>query len=136
FDPQNLQADLHVYRIDGTYLGAATCHEAVGFADVDAARRHGQARRSFMRATREAMAAEKTLSLGELQSAYSKEIEAEEEKIEAKVVRPYRPVVQGNTALAMVEDEEAALAREEEEIAQTQALRNVIRFGSRAGAGE
>lgn len=139
FDPQNLQADLHVYRIDGTYLGAATCHEAVGFADVDAARRHGQARRSFMRATREAMAAEKTLSLGELQSAYSKEIEAEEEKIEAKVVRPYRPyrpVVQGNTALALVEDEEAALAREEEEIAQTQALRNVIRFGSRAGAGE
>ncbi|MFT8896736.1 MAG: transposase domain-containing protein [Acetobacter sp.] len=136
FDPQNLQADLHVYRIDGTYLGAAGCHEAVGFADVDAARAHGQARRSFMRATREAMAAEKTLSLGELQSAYSKEIAAEDEKIEAKVVRPYRPVVQGNTALAMVEDEDAALAREEEEIAQTAALRNVIRFGSRAGAGE
>ncbi|WP_158093336.1 transposase domain-containing protein [Acetobacter sp. DsW_063] len=128
FDPQNLQADLHVYRLDGVYLGAAECHEAVGFADANAAREHGQARRKFMRATREMLEAEKTLSLGELQAAYSKEIAAEDEKIEAKVVRPFRPVVQGNTALAIVEDEAAAIAREEEEEARDTRVRNVIQL--------
>ncbi|GBQ27194.1 transposase [Acetobacter estunensis NRIC 0472] len=132
FDPQNLQADLHVYRTCGTYLGAAPCHEAVGFADVDAARRHGQARRAFMRATREALAAEKSLSAQEMAAVYSREIEAENTEIETKVVRPFRPAVQGNTALAVEMDEAALIAREEEEQAQTAALRKVIQF-SRTG---
>ena len=33
FDPQRLHDDLHVYRLDGAYLGAAKCVDRVGFGD-------------------------------------------------------------------------------------------------------
>ena len=53
-DPDNLHDGIHVYRLDGSYLGLAECIEAAGFNDVTAAREHGRARRSWMKAQKEA----------------------------------------------------------------------------------
>jgi len=52
FDPEKLQEDMHVFRPDGIYLGAAPCVEAVGFNDVDAARAQMRARAAYLRAVK------------------------------------------------------------------------------------
>ncbi len=62
-DPQDLQADIHVYRMEGVYLGAAKCVAKTGFADKDSARRHQQAYKAFARANRDL--AEKTKKLSD-----------------------------------------------------------------------
>lgn len=49
FDPEALWDGLEIYRLDGVYLGHADCVEAAGFADADAAREHGRARRQWLR---------------------------------------------------------------------------------------
>lgn len=66
FDPQRLHDDLHVYRLDGAYLGAAKCIERVGFADQDAARESARDRNSFIKATKAALAAERKLSIADV----------------------------------------------------------------------
>lgn len=66
FDPQNLQQGIHIYRLDGGYIGFAECWEAVGFNDTDAARRHGQARRSYMAAQKAILAAERRMTIEEV----------------------------------------------------------------------
>ena len=53
FDPDAMHSGLHVYRLDGSYIGYAECVEAVGFNDVAAARVHGRKRRQFMKTTKE-----------------------------------------------------------------------------------
>jgi hypothetical protein len=52
FDPEKLHEDLHVFRTDGIYLGAAPCVEAVGFNNAEAARNHMRARAARLRAVR------------------------------------------------------------------------------------
>jgi len=66
FDPDRLHEPVHLYRLDGRYIGAAECLEAAGFADTGAARDHNRKRAAFVKATREAAALEKQLSLDEL----------------------------------------------------------------------
>jgi putative transposase len=61
FDPEALHDGIHVYRLDGGYLGFAECVEAAGFNDVNAAREHGRARRQWSRAQRDALAAMRKL---------------------------------------------------------------------------
>lgn len=55
FDPENLHEDLHVYTMDGVFIDAAPCIEAVGFNDAEAAREHARLKRLFMKAHREAL---------------------------------------------------------------------------------
>ena len=105
FDPQALQADLHVYRTDGTYVCAAPCVQATGFSDKNAAQEHGRARRRWIRAAKEQVAAEKTLSLSDLAAMTTVPADEPSETIEAKVVRPYFPAASGNAALAVDYDE-------------------------------
>lgn len=62
FDPDFLHDGLHVYRLDGSYIGLAEVINAQGFADTEAARNHGRARRAYIKATKEALAAERKLS--------------------------------------------------------------------------
>lgn len=52
FDPDNLHTGLHVYRLDGSYLGFADVIAAAGFNDAAAARDHGRTRRAFMKGTK------------------------------------------------------------------------------------
>ena len=94
FDPEMLQAPLHVYRADGDYLGAVPCIEAVGFLDADAARRHAATRKAWMRGVRMQLAAERTLSISEV-ARMLPEGDAPVAAPATKVVRP----VFGNTAL-------------------------------------
>ena len=107
-DPENLQQDVHVYCMDGTYLGAASCIEKVGFADKAAAQRHARAYSARHKATRDLEKATKRLSQEELAQVFADLPKHEETPVEAKVVRPLRPVsggVQGNAALALADDE-------------------------------
>ena len=90
FDPQALQEPLHVYRADGGYLGAAECVAAVGFDNVDAARLHSRARKGWMRAQAEMLAAERTMSIEQL-AALLPEPATPAPLPEAKVVRPFLP---------------------------------------------
>ena len=108
FDPGALQADLHVYRADGAYLGAASCTEAAGFHDADAAREHAKARKQFQRATREMLDAERRMSIAELVAAQVVP-DGEPEPVEARVVRmlpAIGPRLVGNAAVDLTQDED------------------------------
>lgn len=88
FDPDALQEPLHLYRPDGGYLGAAQCTEAAGFADVDAAREHGRARRAWMRASKAMLEAEVTIGIAEV-AAMLPAAPATPDAPEPRVVRPF-----------------------------------------------
>ena len=66
FDPAALQADVKVYDLTGRFICAAECIEAVGFADIEAARAHSRARQAWMRGARLQAQAEKRLSIGDV----------------------------------------------------------------------
>jgi putative transposase len=76
FDPMALQDDLHVYRQDGAYIGAAPCVAASGFLNADDAREHAQKRKRFMKATREVLVAERGMRLSEVAKLLPKYAEA------------------------------------------------------------
>jgi len=61
FDPQHLDRPIHVYSLDGRYIATAPRIEATGFDDVEAARRHTQARKSWLKAQRALLDAERRL---------------------------------------------------------------------------
>ncbi|WP_374653085.1 transposase domain-containing protein [Dongia sp.] len=62
FDPDFLHDGLHVYRLDGVYLGHAPVIEAAGFDNADKAREHGRQRKRWLRAQREMLEAERRMS--------------------------------------------------------------------------
>ena len=102
FDPDALHDDAHLYTTTGDYIGAAECVAPVGFQDVEAARRHAQAKRSWMRATREAMQAERRMGIAAVADMLDKiEPEPEPERPQAKLIRP----IFGATARKLDEDE-------------------------------
>lgn len=87
FDPQAVQADLAVYRTDGSLLGIAKCLEAVGFDDIDAAREHARARKAWMRGQKIALEAERKLSARDV-AAMLPAPAAPAAPPERKVIRP------------------------------------------------
>lgn len=66
FDPAALHEGIHVYRLDGGYLGFAECIEATGFADVSAAREHSRARQSWMRAQKDMLTAARKMTAADV----------------------------------------------------------------------
>ncbi len=102
FDPDALHDDVHLYTTAGDYIGAAACVAPVGFRDVEAARQHAQARRSWMRATREAMQAERRMGIEAVADMLDKiEPEAAPRRPETNLIRP----IFGATARKLDEDE-------------------------------
>jgi putative transposase len=99
FDPQRLQDDLHVYALDGRYLGAAPCIEAAGFDDVEKAREHARARKSWMRAQKQMLDAERRMSIAEVAAMLP--TDASPAPPERRVVR----LVAGTAALKPREEE-------------------------------
>lgn len=85
FDPDNLHEGVHIYRLDGSYVGFAECLEAAGFNDTQAARDHARKLGAFKKATREAARLETQLSNEDLVRLLP-EID-ETEPPETKVVR-------------------------------------------------
>ncbi|MDD7908535.1 transposase domain-containing protein [Pseudovibrio exalbescens] len=87
FDPDNLHDGIFVYRLDGSFVCAAECIEAVGFNDTNAAREHARKRRAYLKALREAESIEKSLDIQEVADLLPK-IEMESEALpEQRVVR-------------------------------------------------
>ena len=101
FDPQKLHDGVEVYTLDGTYLGAAACVEAVGFADTDAARAHARARAEWKRGVKLQAAAEKRLSIEQVAALLPRPESAPAP--ETRVVRPVFPRREG-TANAPLEE--------------------------------
>lgn len=95
FDPQDLHGDVHVYRLDGSYICSAPVIEAVGFADTDAARAHSQARAKWMRSQKDMLAAEKVIGMDQV-AAMLPSVDETPAPPPSTVVRP----IFGNTALA------------------------------------
>jgi len=94
FDPDQLHDGLHVYANGGRYLGLMPCIEDTGFANQDAARAHMQARKAWLRASREQLDAEKRMGIDAYVAMLPKS-EAAPAPEPTKVVRP----VFGNLAL-------------------------------------
>jgi len=110
FDPQALHDQVHAYRLDGSYICSAPVIEAVGFADVDAARRHAHARAGWMRAQKDMLAAERVIGIDQV-AALMPQFDAPPVP-EPTVVRPMFGA--GNTALAMRPDADRDLDEPEQ----------------------
>ncbi|MEQ8605150.1 MAG: transposase domain-containing protein [Marivibrio sp.] len=94
FDPDALHEGVHIYRADDAYLGFAECWESAGFNSVDAARDQGRKRREYLKAQKQILQLERSMSIDEL-AAMLPEID-EAPAPETKTVR----LVRGANALA------------------------------------
>lgn len=109
FDPDHFHDGVHVYQVDGAYLGPADCIEAVGFADAEAARTHGRARKAFMRGLKDQLEAERTLT--GLEIAANLPRPAPLPMPETRVIRPdFRPALATRPVVETVSVEDAARA--------------------------
>ncbi|MEO0999844.1 MAG: transposase domain-containing protein [Pseudomonadota bacterium] len=88
FDPSNLHAGLHLYALEGGYLGFARCEEAAGFLDLDAAQALAREQARFRRAHRKLLAAERPLAARDVGAALDRLGRDPAPAAEAKVVRP------------------------------------------------
>ena len=126
FDPDAVQEDLHVYRLDGTYLGAAECIEAVGFNDTDAAREHGRARRAWVRGEKMKAEAEVKMKIGDVAALIEKTRPPQAPELPTTTVVRGVFGTAGNTALKPVAEQQ-----EDDEDALMAGLR-VVQFRPRA----
>lgn len=101
FDPDDLHAGLHVYRLDNSFICHAPCVEDVGFRSRAEGQAANRARKTWLRAQKEA--AQTRYSLDELVALMPAAAPAPETP-EPKVVRP---VAWGNTARAVATDADA-----------------------------
>lgn len=66
FDPDNIHAGLHVYDLDGQYIGHAACVERGDFLGVEDAREMARKRSQFLRAAKEEARAARDYSAAEI----------------------------------------------------------------------
>jgi len=66
FDPQDLQAGIAVYQADGRFVTEASCIEATGFNDAEAARKHSAERRRLVRAYSDFLELERRLTIDQV----------------------------------------------------------------------
>jgi putative transposase len=116
FDPDVLQEPLHLYRLDGSYVGAAACLEAVGSYDAEMAREHARKRRGWIKAKRAMLDAERRMSI--LEAAAMVPRPEAPAAPQTKVVRP----IFGNTARVAVALQAAENRAEETEDLFVQAV--------------
>ena len=126
FDPENLLAGLHVYALDGRYLGFADVIEAVGFADAAAAREHARQRAIFMRSARIAAKAERKMDAitraGTLPEAEPAPMPVPKSSVVTGVFRPSRM----GASAHLSEADKAAIRRLEADIAAETSAANVV----------
>ncbi|WP_316978010.1 transposase domain-containing protein [Shumkonia mesophila] len=113
FDPDDLHAGVHAYRLDGAYLGFAECWEAVGYLSVDQGREHNRDRKAWLKATK-AMAAIERKWTPDMVAALMPEID-ETPAPETKTVRMFA----GNAAVAVAAPDPAAIQQNEKWFADT-----------------
>lgn len=88
FDPADLFAGIHIYSADNAYLGFAPCKLKAGFFDMAEARAHSKARKNWLRAEKDALAAHRKLRAAEIGNALDAVAVPVSDPVEAKVVRP------------------------------------------------
>lgn len=66
FDPMALHTSVHVYGLDGSYIGQADCIASVGFADTNAAREHAQAKKHYRKSAKQQLAAERRMEAAQV----------------------------------------------------------------------
>ncbi len=116
FDPTNFWDGVHVYDLDGAYLGHAPCKAKVGYADTAEARAHKKARKDFISAVKKAAAAEVKYSAMQIGADLLALPDIRAPEIEAKIVRP-----------AFGKPVEMRALPIREETAQDRAVENVVR---------
>jgi putative transposase len=97
FDPDNLHRPIHVYRLDGSYVGAADCVADVGFLDAAAAKEHARALADKRRHTRKLAEAQQVLDAAKVAALLPPVPNTPPP--EARVIRP---AMLGNTAVKQV----------------------------------
>ena len=123
FDPQNLHLGLHVYRLDGSYLGFADVIEATGFNDVNAARDHGRKRKAMIKGWKMALEAERSLSPDQVAAHIPAMGEAPQ--MEAKVVKMF-----GADASLMAKPKAVEQKLSKEEIDAAQSVYDTLENGA------
>ena len=85
FDPQDLKAQVAVYTLDGRFICEAANQGEAGFDDIEAARDHSKARKTYIKAAKAVLEAQKRLGI-ERVASLSGEVE-DEPMTEAKVIK-------------------------------------------------
>lgn len=88
FDPEDLWSGLHIYALDGRYLGHAECQEKAGFLNMDESKSLARARGQFIKAEKAALKAHRNLTQAELGTALTSAVPKPSEPVEARVLRP------------------------------------------------
>lgn len=105
FDPDRLHEPLHIYALDGRYLGEAELFAASGFDSVEAAAKTARLNKRVLRNAADSAAAMALLPAQELAKLAPKLPEADAPAPAATrlfvVPGPRRPIVQGTSAVAV-----------------------------------
>lgn len=127
YDPQDLHADLHVYDAKGSFLGNAPIIERTGFMDTEAATTTARSKRQILKARKQILDAERTMTPQQLADMMPEIPDDDEDSIESKVVRPFRPapITHGNAAVAI--DPDYREEDDDEEVSTVVKLRQFMR---------
>lgn len=90
FDPEDFRKGLHVYALNGSYLGHAEAIEMTGFFDVEEARMHAKARKDWQRKEREALEAHRKMRVTDISGHMNRASGAHKTatSVVAKIVKP------------------------------------------------
>lgn len=87
FDPEDLHAGVHIYALDGAFLGFGACEEKVGFFDLTGAKDTARRKSAIKRIERKLLEQHRTISVAELGAGIDQIASGEPAKPEAKVVQ-------------------------------------------------
>lgn len=88
FDPADLWAGLHVYGLDGRYLGRVDCQDKSGHFDVAEGSAHNKARRQWMKAEKVSAEAHRKYRAAELGQLLDAAAPPPVAPVAAKVIQP------------------------------------------------
>ena len=91
FDPQDLHSPMHVYSVQGEFLGDAPVVERTGFDSTASAAEKKRSEKRLSKLAKERLELERKFTPSELAAMLPDELEDGEELIEQKVVSPFRP---------------------------------------------
>tara|TARA_R110001583_G_scaffold151740_2_gene303608 strand:+ start:1947 stop:3911 length:1965 start_codon:yes stop_codon:yes gene_type:complete len=130
FDPEDLHAGVHVYHLNGAYIGFAECLEKIGFSDIAAGRAHERNRRKMQKNLNERRDLEISLGWQEVAALEAGVRTTPATPPEARLVHPVRPA-RGNTGNAALEEEFVEEARALDRDEQTTRILRVVEGGRR-----
>lgn len=109
FDPQELHEAVHVYTLDGRYIGEAECIQAAGFGDSQVGRKANRLRKQKIKASKAEAAAEQQLSALEAAALLPKG--GDDSAVEQpKVIKPIFKKAAGSDITPTTEQTHAAAA--------------------------